>query len=65
MFQMRVMEQQLAAVNWQPGDYEDHIRALEQQCRDKDSHIQDLQQQLHDQVLHLGYICMPLGVCCD
>ncbi|XP_052769794.1 pleckstrin homology domain-containing family H member 1-like isoform X1 [Mya arenaria] len=46
---LRVMEQQLAAVNWQPGDYEEHIRDLEHQCRDKDRHIRELEHQLDDQ----------------
>ncbi|KAL4238975.1 Pleckstrin y domain-containing H member 2 [Mactra antiquata] len=46
---LRVMEQQLAAVNWKPDDFERHIRDLEQQCRNKDHLIQELQAHVEEQ----------------
>ena len=49
-FQLRVMEQQLAAVNWKPDDFEKHIRDLEQICRDKDRQINELQAHVEEQV---------------
>ena len=45
------MEQQLAAVNWKPGDFERHIDDLEQSCRTKDQQLQELRDQLEEQVL--------------
>lgn len=44
------MEQQLAAVNWKPDDFEKHIRDLEQLCRDKDRQINELQAHVEEQV---------------
>lgn len=44
------MEQQLAAVNWKPDDFEKHIRDLEQICRDKDRQINELQAHVEEQV---------------
>ncbi|KAK3597816.1 hypothetical protein CHS0354_029375 [Potamilus streckersoni] len=46
---LRMMEQQLAAINWGPQDFERHIQELEHECLEKEQHIQDLQNQLEEQ----------------
>ena len=44
------MEQQLAAVNWKPDDFENRIHELEIIRNQKDGQIRELQSQLEDQV---------------
>ena len=45
------MEQQLAAMNWKPQDFENRIHELEQECTNKDRQIRDLGAQVDEQVL--------------
>ena len=44
------MEQQLAAMNWKPQDFEKRIQELETACGNKDRQIRDLEVQLDEQV---------------
>ena len=46
------MEQQLAAMNWKPGELETRIHELQALLQERDSTIRDLDMQLEEQVRH-------------
>ena len=46
------MEQQLAAMNWKPGELETRIHELQALLQERDSAIRDLDMQLEEQVRH-------------
>ena len=49
-FQLKLMEQQLAAMNWKPQDLENRIHELEESCGSKDRQIKDLEIRVDEQV---------------
>ncbi|XP_064600082.1 pleckstrin homology domain-containing family H member 1-like isoform X2 [Liolophura sinensis] len=46
---LKLMEQRLAAMNWEPKEVDRHVLELENSCHEKDKIITDLRQQLEDQ----------------
>lgn len=53
-----MMEQQLAAMNWQPGDMETKLHQLENECREKNELISALHKQLEEQVGMIYLTCV-------
>ncbi|KAK7482214.1 hypothetical protein BaRGS_00026563 [Batillaria attramentaria] len=48
---LHLMEQQLAAMNWKPGDLENRVQELERQVQERDRTIRDLELQVEEQKL--------------
>ena len=50
LLQVQLMEQQLAAMNWKPGELETRIHELQALLQERDLALRDLDMQLEEQV---------------